>query len=135
MDRIVKGAAETPPQEYRLVILGRLDGLNEYTAECRRNAYAGAKMKARNENFVRCLIRHQLNGLHIKRPVTIVYRWYEKNRRRDLDNIAFAKKFINDALVKDKVLEDDNWAHVTGYSDEFYVDPENPRIEVILTEE
>lgn len=70
----------------------------------------------------------------ITKPVTIRFRWIEKNSRRDMDNIAFAKKFILDALVKKGVLQDDGWKWVRGFKDEFYIDKKNPRIEVELEE-
>ena len=50
------------------------------------------------------------------------YLWVEKNKRRDKDNIAFAKKFIQDALVKEKVLENDGWAQIESWTDAFTVD-------------
>ena len=51
--------------------------------------------------------------------VTIHFHWIEENKRRDYDNIAFAKKFILDALVKSGKLEDDNRKCVTGFTDTF----------------
>lgn len=64
------------------------------------------------------------------------YAWYEPNRRRDFDNISsFGRKVIQDALVKAKVLQDDGWGYIKGFSDEFYVDSKNPRIEVLIVEE
>lgn len=51
-----------------------------------------------------------------------------------MDNIAFAKKFILDALVKKGVLKDDGWKWVKGFTDEFFVDKKNPRVEVEMEE-
>lgn len=63
------------------------------------------------------------------------YKWFEKDRRRDLDNISsFGRKVIQDALVKTRVLENDGWRHIVGFSDEFYIDKKSPRIEVEITE-
>lgn len=63
------------------------------------------------------------------------FKWYEPNRRRDLDNVAFGKKFVFDGLVKAGVLIDDGPNHVMGFSDEFAYDRDNPRIRVeIYTE-
>lgn len=64
----------------------------------------------------------------------ILFRWYEPNKKRDLDNICSAKKFIQDALVKMGVLQGDGWRHIIGFSDEFYIDKDNPRIEVEIKE-
>ena len=109
--------------EYKFVILGRLDGLNDYTAANRTNPYKGGKMKRQNEETVIWAIRQQLRGLHIKIP------------RRDHDNVSsFGRKVIQDALVKCNVLEDDGWNYVTGFTDEFFHDKDNPRIEVTLIE-
>lgn len=41
---------------------------------------------------------------------------------------------IQDALVKAKIITDDGWKNIIGFSDEFYVDKENPRIEVVIEE-
>jgi len=70
-----------------------------------------------------------------KNPVRLAFRWYEANKNRDLDNVCFAKKFILDALVNNKTIETDNWRGVHGFTDEFYIDRENPRIEVDIMEE
>lgn len=80
-------------------------------------------------------IRTSLKRQVIKSPITIHYSFYEPNRRRDLDNIAaVAHKFIQDALVKCKIIENDGWQYINGFSDEFHVDKHDPRIEVTLTE-
>lgn len=54
-----------------------------------------------------------------ERPVKIAFKWTEGNKRRDLDGICFAKKFILDALVKYGVLSDDNRKCVTSFTDSF----------------
>lgn len=59
----------------------------------------------------------------------------EKNKRRDLDNISsFGRKVIQDALVNCHVLKNDGWEQICGFSDEFRIDAENPRIEVRILE-
>lgn len=119
----------------KLVISGRLYGLNEYIAACRRNPYTGARMKNESENLVMMEVRSQLRGIRFKKPVTMKYKWFEKDRRRDLDNISsFGRKVIQDALVKTRVLENDGWRHIVGFSDEFYIDKKSPRIEVEIEE-
>lgn len=121
--------------KHKFTITGRLDGLNEYTAANRTNPYKGGKMKSDNEEIVIWAIRQQLKNLHIKGPVKIKYDFYEKNKRRDLDNISsFAHKVIQDSLVKTKILKNDGWNEIVGYEDNFFVDKENPRIEVVIEE-
>ena len=113
----------------------RLDGLNDYIDACRRNPHAGANMKAQNEKIVMIEISRQLRGCHVRHPVIMRYQWYEKNRRRDKDNISsFGRKVIQDALVKCKVLQNDGWGVIRGFSDEFYVDKQNPHILVEIME-
>ena len=129
----MKGGYE---MRYTLIIAGRLDNMNDYTSACRTNQYKGAKLKQKNENVVKQAIYEQLGRLRIKNPVRMLYRWYEPNKRRDLDNIsAFGRKVIQDALVDTRVLQDDGWRYVIGFQDEFYVDKGNPRIEVEIIED
>lgn len=121
---------------YKLVIPGRLHSLNQYIDSSRRNQYAGAKMKRDDQHIVEWHIRSQLRGVHIHKPVWMYYTFYEPNKKRDHDNVSsFARKVCQDALVTCKVLENDGWGCVTGYTDSFDVDKKNPRIEVVIKEE
>ena len=112
--------------EYLLTIPGRLDNLNDYISAERTNRYKGAKMKSKNEAIVNCAILQCMRGVRIEKPVHMKYRWYEKNKRRDKDNIS--------SLVYSHVLKNDGWKEITGFSDEFFVDADNPRIEVLIRE-
>lgn len=60
--------------------------------------------------------------------------WVEQNHRRDLDNVAFAKKFVQDGLVKAGVIRNDTHHEIAGFSDEFAYDSKNPRIVVTIEE-
>lgn len=120
---------------YKLTIPARLHSNNEYIASCRRNPHQGAQMKRTDQNTVVWNINTQLRGIRIRKPVRMLYRWYEPNKRRDLDNISsYGRKVIQDALVACKVLKDDGWKYVVGFSDEFYLDKKHPRIEVYIEE-
>lgn len=121
--------------QYLLKINGKLNNLNDYIAVCRTNPYAGAKMKAKNEQVVKYAIYEQLHGVQIAAPVMMDYTWVEPNKRRDLDNISsFGRKVIQDALVECGVLKNDGWKEIRGFSDSFKVDKENPGIEVEIKE-
>lgn len=121
--------------EYLLTIPGGLDGLNAYLKEIRSSRHKASKMKSDNEAAVICAARHCLHGAGIRKSVYMEYTWYEKDRRRDKDNISsFGRKVIQDALVQAGFLEDDGWDEIAGFSDDFRVDPENPRIEVLIKE-
>lgn len=121
--------------EYLLTIPGTLPNLNDYIAAERTNRHKGAKMKADNGNIVAVVIRQCMRGVRVEKPVFMEYTWYEPNKRRDKDNISsFGRKVIQDALVRCRVLKDDGWQYVVGFSDRFEVDKINPRIEVLIKE-
>lgn len=121
-------------KEYRFTIYGRLDGLNTVIDANRRNKYSGAKIKAQNDEICRSYIPKTLRGIQLSYPVIVTIDWYEKDRRRDLDNIYSGKKFILDALVECGVLQGDGQKWVTGLVDRIHTDRKNPRIEVSIME-
>lgn len=108
--------------KYIVEIPLKLPSLNEYINECRKNRFAAAKMKKEVENDISIFI----NKLPIfEKAVKIDFLWIESNKKRDLDNICFAKKFILDALVKCGKMKDDNRNFVTAFTDKFAYDKEN----------
>jgi Holliday junction resolvase RusA-like endonuclease len=118
---------------YSFTIIGRLPGANDYILACRSNHHKANKLKQDAQS----LIIKSANGFGIKpikKPVFVEFKWFEKNERRDLDNVAFAKKFILDALTECGILQGDGWNYVIGFNDEFTVDKNHPRIIVILNE-
>jgi len=117
-----------------LIIDGQLPNLNDYTAACRSHRQVGAKMKKDAEKVISLYIKQQLKDVAFKNPVRLSFRWYEPNRKRDLDNVCFAKKFILDALVSNGIIVADGWKGVVGFTDQFFIDKENPRIEVDIEE-
>lgn len=108
----------------------KLPSLNEYIRECRSNKYSGARMKKDVESQIIWYIR---DLPEFNNPIEIEFLWIEENKRRDLDNVAFAKKFILDALVKAGKLKDDNRKCVTAFSDRFEYSDE-ARIELRIKE-
>ena len=54
-------------------------------------------------------------------PVAVCFEWHEKTRRRDLDNIASAKKFILDALQECGILEGDGQKQIIAFNDSFAI--------------
>lgn len=116
------------------VIYGRLDGLNEYVRSNRSNKYLGNQVKKRNENIISTYIRaYKLERVY-KYPITLKITWYEHDKRRDIDNITFATKFIQDALVKCEILKNDSQKYINKIIHDVRVDKDNPRIEVELIE-
>lgn len=94
----------------------KLPSLNEYVDICRTNPYKASRFKANLEDDIGMFISRLPK---YEKPVTIHFHWIEGNKRRDLDNICFAKKFILDALVKFGKLKDDNRKCVTAFTDTF----------------
>ena len=120
--------------QYKLIIPGRLPNLNDYTKKCRANKFAGATMKKDCETAIGWHIKIHLKGVKITKPVYLNYIWFEKDKKRDHDNVCFSQKFIQDALVAAGVLEGDGWKNIIGFSHSFEVSKNNPRIEILIEE-
>lgn len=118
-----------------LVIPGLLPGLNEYIEAERAHRQKGAAMKRQVQRVVELCAKKQLRGFRPAGPVQMKYTWYERNKRRDKDNVSsFGRKVIQDGLVKAGVLKNDGWAQIDGFSDAFRVDAKRPRVEVEISE-
>jgi len=108
--------SSSPDVTVKCEINMKLPSLNEYINACRSNRFQGGKMKKDLENDISVFIAKLPR---FEKPVRIHFHWVEGNKRRDLDNVAFAKKFILDALVKNGKLKDDNRKCVTAFTDTF----------------
>lgn len=118
-----------------LTIPGRLPNMNDYTSACRSGFAKGNKMKQDAQETVMWQILAKMRRVRFDKPVFLLYTFYEPDRRRDKDNVAsFARKVIQDALVKCGTIEDDGWGYITGSMEVFKVDKQNPRIEVQFIE-
>lgn len=95
----------------------KFPSLNEYVDKCRYNKYAGNDYKQKIQEMIFPYIKDMPK---IEKPVKIDFHWYEGDKRRDLDNICFSKKFILDALVKYGKLKNDNRKNVTYFTDNFH---------------
>lgn len=96
--------------EYHFTVPGALPGLNDYLkAErkfTRRGGTAhsvGNDMKQENQMFICNAIRLQLKRLKIQQPVHISYRFYELNRRRDV-NLQDGKGYFRPAEDEDNLV-------------------------------
>ena len=119
----------------KFIVKGSLAGLNDLIAANRKHRIVGNNLKRKNTDMVKAAIyRARLNAHKCKEPITINIYWYEKDRRRDKDNIASAKKYILDALVETKLIKNDGWDNISNFSDYFCVDKSNPRIEIEILE-
>lgn len=109
--------------------------LNDYLHDCARHPQVGAKMK-RDYMMVCCnAIRRQLPRVKIHNPIVIHYRFYEIDKKRDKGNIfAFTDKVFEDALQKCEVIKNDGWSDIENFTHEFFIDKQNPRIEIEIEE-
>lgn len=119
----------------KFTINGKLPGLNDYTLDCRRNAYSGAQMKRIAQERCMWSAKQQCKAKFTK-PVRIHYSFFEPDRRRDKSNVAaFAIKVIEDAMVQLQIIHDDGWKYIENYTQSFNIDKARPRIEVYITDE
>jgi hypothetical protein len=112
----------------KITLRGKFSTLNEYIEAERGNFHTAARLKKQQTRSV------QLDTIGIlpvtEYPVRITFTWFCKNIRTDPDNICFAKKSILDGLQVSHVLAGDGWKHIAGFEDIFYVDKEDPRVEI-----
>lgn len=129
--------------KYTFTILGKMANLNDFLAAERvrlrlpngKLDTKGNQLKKKTQNIIIPHIRERFKGIKVKEPIIIHYHFYEPNKKRDLDNIAsFSMKVIQDSLVLSKVLTNDGWEQIRGFTCDFDVDHLKPRIEVTLEE-
>lgn len=116
----------------KIVVEGEMADLNTYIqAERGQNGMrSAAKIKEVFTHFVQYQTLKE-KPLEIY-PVRISMHWYTKDLKIDPDNTAFAKKFVLDGLVKNKVLRNDGRKQIAGFADEYFVDKYNPRVEIFI---
>ena len=118
-----------------ITIPGNLPGMNEFIAACNRHKMAGAAMKkTAQEQCAWAMMDAKRKGVHFDRCDAQIT-WYEKNSRRDPDNISgFGRKVIFDALQQMGVIDNDGRKQIASITEFWKIDRQNPRIEIVLTE-
>lgn len=101
---------------------GRWTDANSYIRAERANKRKAATIK-RDETVAAYLL-----ALSAKQPVTafpiaLHFTWHAKDRRRDLDNMAFAAKAIIDGMVQAGVFPNDTPKYITRIIHDFVIDP------------
>lgn len=114
---------------FTVTIEGRLASLNEYVRAERANRYEAARVKRGETARVRDAALAQ-GAPRFAGPVTVSTTFYEPDRRRDADNVGFARKFVLDGLVAAGVIPDDSRRYVPQCPDRVLTDRERPRVEV-----
>jgi Holliday junction resolvase RusA-like endonuclease len=113
-----------------ITIEGELTDLNTYIQAERSHRFAASALKREETERVAWEAKASGHPPVTEYPVAITCRWYSKDQRKDIDNVAFAKKFILDGLVLAGILQGDSRQYITGFSEAFLVDKERPRVEV-----
>lgn len=118
--------------ELKIIIRGELPDLNSYISAMNRNRYIGAEMKRTATEWVMMWARKK-PVKSLPPPYHITFNWFCKNKKKDKDNISsMGRKCILDGLQMVSVIPQDSWNIVDGFSDFFFIDKDNPRIEVII---
>lgn len=99
-----------------VVIKGKLPSLNDYIEAERTNRHIAAKMKRETDQLICWQIKQMKT---VKEKIRIRFIWHEETKRRDPDNVAFAKKFILDAMQKCGKLKNDNPEWIAGFQDDY----------------
>ena len=111
----------------------KLPSLNEFIDDNRTSWKAGSSSKKQVEKDILWLLKAQ-NLKPIKHPVHMTFTWFEQHKQRDKDNVAFAKKYILDALQKAEILPNDNNKYILGFSDQFIYDGKTWGVRVTIDE-
>ena len=97
----------------------RLTSLNEYINAERTNKYKAAKIKKEMTNICSLYCR---NIKAIDKPFIMECEW--GIGKHDPDNVAYAKKYVLDGLMKADKIRNDNYKYVKGFKDTFNKDIE-----------
>lgn len=86
-----------------------------------------SNLKNKYTNIVCDSIPNSFNNVFSS--IYLALKWFEKNRKRDPDNVAFAIKFILDGLCKKGVIINDNSKVIVGWNNKF-IYGEDDKVEV-----
>lgn len=113
-----------------ITLYGEFTDLNKYINAERSNRFMGAKIKKENNDnaMKQMTLRDRIDDADY--PVDITMTWYTKNLRVDPDNIAFAKKFLNDAMVTKGILRGDTRKDINSFRDLYGIDAKSPHVTI-----
>lgn len=112
-----------------LVIHGELPDLNTYINAERANKFGAAKIKKEATELVMWEVKSQ-KLKPIKGRIDLIFQWTVKDKKKDPDNIAYAKKFILDGLKEAGIIENDGWKQIGHFEDWFLIG--TPQVKVTL---
>lgn len=109
---------------YTVEFTGVLPTFNQYSALERTNRLKAAEVKRQVQDG---LLRQMTDAKSFNGHVYVGFVWIRPDMRYDKDNVAFAKKFILDALQEAHVIKNDSWRMCTPFDLGFKVNSDNPR--------
>ena len=107
---------------YEIKIGTPLITLNEYIKIERGNRYAAAKKKKDITASVSKRVLFYGLSLPKDKKFDVHFIWIKPNNRADHDNIAMAKKFVLDGIVKSGALQNDSPKFIRNFTDKFILD-------------
>jgi len=124
-----------PPRSARFWIPGPLPNLNEVLSAAKGYGGRGFGYAKLKRQWTQTVSLHALAaGLKHMDRACFEFRWVESNQKRDPDGIAAGgRKVIFDGLVLARVLDNDGWKQIAGWTDTFEVGPK-PGVEITITE-
>lgn len=109
---------------YTVEFAGVLPTFNQYSGLERTNRLKAAEVKRQVQDG---LLRQMTDAKSFNGHVYVGFVWIRPDMRYDKDNVAFAKKFILDALQEAHVIKNDSWRMCTPFDLGFKVNKDNPR--------
>lgn len=114
--------SKTTTTSNKIIIPLPLTDLNTYINK-ERTQTSRCESKKTNDLHLRLLCKRAMShGVSFSTPCRIKFTWIIPNKKKDPDNIAFAKKFIFDGMMEAGFIENDNLNYIEGFSDYFIVD-------------
>lgn len=111
---------------------GRLPSLNEYISKLNGNRYMANCFKQAVERELGWSIK-EAKMKPIDKPCIVYVVYHEPDRRRDVDNIYSANKFILDALRKAGIIKNDSQKYVKDVIDTYITDGQS-QVDIIIEE-
>ena len=115
---------------YVFEVPGTLPTLNQYVDAERSNRLYAAKVKRQAQAEVRAAVG--AGAPCFEGAVDVWMLWVRPDMRSDKDNVAFAKKFVLDALQETGTIRKDSWKLCTPHDFGFTVNKANPRTLVLV---
>lgn len=113
---------------------GRFPSRNDATRADRAHWAVGAALKKKHTEAVYWSIKAQkIKPVTGKTRMTITF--YERDYRRDEDNIISGLKYLLDGIVMAQIIPNDTRKHLQLKIEPIQVDKERPRVEVLIEKE